>query len=71
MSPVHSVGSEFCLPAGYALLNWFQGMVGAVLPAHERAKSGCAYGMLHQTFAPQDADFGFWLWVKTTGTILG
>ncbi|CAJ1330757.1 unnamed protein product [Effrenium voratum] len=46
--------SHILSAAGYALLNWFQGMVGAVLPAHERAKSGCAYGMLHQTFAPQE-----------------
>ncbi|CAK9113957.1 Vacuolar protein sorting-associated protein 51 homolog [Durusdinium trenchii] len=39
--------------AGYALLNWFQGLVAAILPAHERAKNGCAYGMMQKTFAPQ------------------
>ncbi|CAK9055986.1 unnamed protein product [Durusdinium trenchii] len=40
--------------AGYALLNWFQGLVAAILPAHERAKNGCAYGMMQKTFAPQE-----------------
>eukprot|EP00913_Durusdinium_trenchii_P018791 g17658.t1 len=38
----------------YALLNWFQGLVAAILPAHERAKNGCAYGMMQKTFAPQE-----------------
>lgn len=35
------------------MLNWFQGLIAAILPAHERAKTGCAYGMMQKTFAPQ------------------
>jgi hypothetical protein len=36
------------------LLNWLQGLIAAILPAHERAKAGCAYGMMQKTFAPLD-----------------
>jgi len=52
---MNSCGSPHILSAaGYALLNWFQGLIAAILPAHERAKTGCAYGMMQKTFAPQE-----------------
>ena len=41
--------------AGLALLCWFQGLVATILPAHERAKSGCAYGTMQRIFAPQES----------------
>lgn len=48
-------GSAHILSAsGLALLSWFQGLVATVLPAHERAKSGCAYGTMQKIFAPQE-----------------
>ncbi|OLQ06779.1 Lon protease-like, mitochondrial [Symbiodinium microadriaticum] len=48
-------GSVHILSAsGLALLSWFQGLVATVLPAHERAKSGCAYGTMQKIFAPQE-----------------
>jgi len=40
--------------AGLALLCWFQGLVATILPAHERAKNGCAYGTMQTIFAPQE-----------------
>lgn len=50
---MNSCGSAHILSAaGYALLNWLQGLIAAILPAHERAKAGCAYGMMQKTFAP-------------------
>eukprot|EP00439_Symbiodinium_sp_Y106_P022120 s5729_g2.t1 len=49
-------GSAHILSAsGLALLSWFQGLVATVLPAHERAKSGCAYGTMQKIFAPQES----------------
>ncbi|CAE7579727.1 unnamed protein product [Symbiodinium natans] len=48
-------GSAHILSAsGLALLCWFQGLVATILPAHERAKSGCAYGTMQRIFAPQE-----------------
>ena len=51
-TPAWTVQHRFRRP-GYALLNWFQGLIAAILPAHERAKTGCAYGMMQKSFAPQ------------------
>lgn len=42
---------------GYALLNWFQGLIAAILPAHERAASGCAYNLMQKTFRPEEGRF--------------
>ncbi|CAE7760089.1 unnamed protein product, partial [Symbiodinium pilosum] len=48
-------GSSHILSAsGLALLSWLQGIVATILPAHERAKSGCAYGAMLKIIAPQE-----------------
>eukprot|EP00931_Biecheleriopsis_adriatica_P020276 TRINITY_DN13609_c0_g1_i1.p1 TRINITY_DN13609_c0_g1~~TRINITY_DN13609_c0_g1_i1.p1 ORF type:complete len:825 (+),score=177.06 TRINITY_DN13609_c0_g1_i1:36-2510(+) len=49
----NSAGSMHILSAsGYAAMNWLQGLAAAAVPAHERMKDGCAYGIARASSSP-------------------